>query len=186
MKRLAWLPILALTFACSDAGIVQPDSAAPLTVVAAAVAPVTPANGGVVLEIVATYSGPVDPGQVRITPGGVMHWTGILNEFVLSGDVEGLEYVGATVHMKLDQARGPVTEYRGWLELTSILGQPVSGGFECRANGFIENNDDPALFMLTGKTFACKGWGDLQGKHMKTSYAIRIGTFVYDMTAVIW
>ena len=143
MRRVALFPILVLAAACSDDDILQPGAAAPPDVVAAAAVPVTPANGGLVLRFVGTYVGPVDPGQMRITEGGVLHRTELTNGFALSGDVEGLQYWHGDVNLNLDNGKGPTIGQWIWYEFSSLLGQPVNGGFECRANGLIENYPGP-------------------------------------------
>ena len=180
MKQLALLPILALAVACSDDGILQPEPAAPPDVTAAAL-PVTPGNGGWEFTAVATFLGPVDPGTIRITRGNVMHWDGMLNAFVLTGDLEGMEYWYGKANIALDHGTGPVLGQSVVFELTS----PGVGAFDCKTNGVLDDAFGPQS-SLAGIVLACDGSGDFEGMHMKGRVANRPGTYIYDLTGVIW
>ena len=184
MKRLALLPIIALTAACSDSGILQPAPAAP-EVVATASVPVTPANGGVVVRYVATFTGPIDPGRIRITPGGSMHIDGSCNGFDVTGDLEGGMYWCGKVNLNLDKVQGPAIGQEVVVEPTLMFGRPVSGGFVCRTNGLSRNYPGPD-FTYYGDVFACNGFGDFEGTHMKGTFQNRTGTDVYDNVVVMW
>jgi hypothetical protein len=179
MRHIVLIPILALAAACGDGGIVQPEHAPPPDLAAAAV-PNSP-NHGWDFTARATFVGSLDPGDLRITPGNVAHFTGYVNEFALTGDLMGTMYFAGTSRLVLRTGKGPVVAEAVLFDLTS----PMLGTFECRANGMAD--DYPAAdFTVVGKVFSCDGTGDFEDMRLKGSFANTPGTFDYDMTGVIW
>jgi hypothetical protein len=181
MKRFVLLPLLALAVACSDDGILQPDAAAPPDMLAADWLPNTPANDGWHFTAVSTYTGPIDPGVLRITPGGVMLIDGVWNGFDVTGDIVGRNYWYGKVRLNLGQVKGPAIGQWVVFDLT----EPAVGRFECRMNGLSINYPGPE-FTLAGDLYSCHGSGAFEGMHMKGRYSNRIGTDIYDTVGVIW
>lgn len=179
MKQIAVMAILAVAVACADNDLLNPSVEAPENISVATVHPMVPANGGWSFTAVATPIAGGDPGSFRITPGGIIHWTGLTNVYELSGDLAGTWYW--TGKANYDGNKGPAIGESMLMDLTD----PDAGTFDCRGTGVGVDYGTPS-WKLDGPQVACAGSGAFEGMHMM-SYAVnRIGTAVFDITGVIW
>ena len=150
MRKLLFLPILTLAFACNDAPVFQPDEDLTASFTAAA-AEWTPFCTTVVL------AGPVGTPDLWMT-GKVSHFCGG-NEWTHLDDL-----LGTSVHrgcMTTNTVTGTGTGHGSLaMDLTEAFGDPVEGGFEGK---WLLNSEGT---YYTGKWWG-KGYGDFEGTKME-------------------
>jgi hypothetical protein len=179
MKATAMFPLIVLAVACGDNAILQPVDPSQAAPALAAVAS-SPVQGGWQFAAVATPTGGV-PGVFRITPGGVVHWTEIANEYEITGDLEGYWTWSGKAVWKDGKGKGPAIAESMRFDLTA----PDVGTFDCRGTGMGENYPGEN-WTLAGPLVACVGGGAFEGKKLKAYATNQIGTAVFDIVGVIW
>ena len=149
MRWLALVSLLALA-ACSDAGVMEPESEATFS---AASAP------WLVLTWQETFDQPF-AGESTVTPSGILHMKNIDNGFFVSGDLVG--YVHAYGRAMIDLGTG-----RGNGSGTSVyqLTEPGIGTLECNWHSKIAGFP---VFVQHGE-FTCGGTGYFEGWKVKIS-----------------
>lgn len=182
MKHRAIFLLLALVLAChDDATMLSPDGVLP-TVGSERPATVSnPAHGGWSFTTVASLLRAVDPGETRITPGNVLHTKGLVNEFELSGDLEGLVYFEGDLHNRLLAGNGPIIGVN-FYDVTA----PQVGTLTCRLNAVKLTGFGTPDVAATGKTTHCVGTGDYADKGMKGTLSLRSDATTWDIAGKIF
>jgi hypothetical protein len=191
VRKLAFLPLLALVFACADGNPMQPDDPLPSLSdqPTLAVSEKPAANPKWEFSATLPFLGPVDPGEIRVNPAGILFAEGIVNEFGVDGTLDGEPLTGLWYFIGdyvFNQNEGtgrsrarPVL----WVIEESALGE---GTFECVGTFKIEN----ALTRMIqyGNITGCHGTGDFAGMRMK-AYTTNENTpfpFIYEAWGEIW
>lgn len=117
----------------------------------------------------------------RITPGNVLHTTGLVNEFELSGDLQGLVYFEGGFHNRLRTGDGPIIGVN-FYEITS----PQVGTLACRLNAVRLTGFGTPDVAATGKTTHCVGTGDFADSNMKGTLSLRSDAMTWDITGKIF
>ena len=195
MRRITVLLLtLALFPACNDGNLVQPDE--DLTpdpfALSANEFPNMNVPGGIPFELDMTFLGPVEAGEQRVTPSGVLHVIGADNLFELSGDFLGTGDLLGTGHfignytINLRNGKGRSIGMGRTFEFTS----PGVGTFECAdVTGTIKGYLPPSYALIQFGTWTgCKGTGYFEGKKMNARFTNEQnpGVFGYKVWGVIW
>ncbi|MDH3732194.1 MAG: hypothetical protein OEU54_01625 [Gemmatimonadota bacterium] len=177
MKPRAVIPLLALVVACSgDPGALGPEEspAGPASVS-------NPAQGGSSFIAVMSFIQTIDPGLTQITPGNVLHTTGLVNEFALSGDLEGLAYFSGDFHNVLRTGNGPIVG-----GIFFEISAPGVGSFDCQTSASILRDFGTPDVTATGKISRCVGTGDYDGMGMKGTFSLRPDASTWDVEGTIF
>lgn len=182
MRTLVYLSALALVSACSDSGILEPAADATLSPVVA-LAPQEGVNGAMEFTGTLTLNQTVNMGDLRVTPSGVWHGTGLVNEFVMEGDLEGFWYFQGKYQVNTSNGKGRSIANPALVVVTgSTWG--LTGSFECNFSAKIEAFG--AAQLQYGNMTGCPGTGDFEGMKMNGRFAQRPGETVFDFRGVIW
>jgi len=186
MKKVIFLLVLLLAPACRDSTLVEPLAGPELDLVVTA-------DRAERFEY--AFTGTLDNsecgdcdavGQQRLTPSGVLHFSGFKNRFVLENGLVGeLFIMGAgTINMNNGKGTGSGT-------LLMELTEPGVGTFECRWHAKWEDYRAPLFaYVEHARYLSCKGSGDFAGSKMKATVdnENHVGEYpaVADGIAVIW
>jgi len=184
MRTLIALSLLVLAAACADAGMLQPVPEDSPDLVLLADAPGTKVPGGWEFVATATFLGTVEPGEIRVTPSGVIHVKQVINEFGMEGDLEGYWYFQGDYNLNPKTGMG---RSRALPALFVIEASAVGvGTFECNNSFKIE--DLSTAIVQHGVTSGCLGTGDFAGKRLKafSTNEANPGVPVYQFRGVIW
>ncbi len=182
MARLRLLPILVIALGCSDVADPTSSLVDPLVDLTAAQPAASASAEKWQFEATATFVGTLQPEEVRITPSGVIHGTDLVNEFEVTGDLEGTFYFIGKYHINSRNGKGRSIPFPALLEITS----PGSGAFECRGSTKIEGF--PAELVQYGTLAGCTGRGDYDGMSMKVwlTNEANPGINVYAFNGEVW
>jgi hypothetical protein len=179
MRKLLFLPFLALVFACSDTTLVEPPVEGELDLVVTAEKKAAPE--------VYVFQGHRDwfcgeddgclPGTSHTTPSNVAHGKGIKIRLNLTGELVGELWVTVNYNLNLNTGHG-VANGISVLNLT----EPGIGSFECKAHA------DWSAWVEHVKYFGCIGTGDFEGKRMRVWATDELNPMSgeYEGTAEIW
>ena len=133
-------------------------------------------------EAVLTFIGTVEPGDVRVTPSGIIFGTDLINAFEMTGDLEGVWYFIGKFRANPRDGRGRSIAMPVLLELTS----PGIGTFECSATGKIEGF--PLEIIQYGNQTGCHGTGDFEGMKMRARFTNEAnpGIATYELIGEMW
>lgn len=185
------VPIVLLTLAafvgCTDGTMVQPEP--DLAVFASNFdnSQFANVNGGVEFQTRLNFVGPLAPGEVQVTPGGVMHVLGAANLFAFEegGPLEGTWTFSGKWHMNMKTGKGKSINMDGLMVLTA----PGTGTFDCTVTGTLEGYLPPDYpFIQYGNFTGCRGTGDFAGMQMKGRFTNEAnpGGGNYDFWGVMW
>jgi hypothetical protein len=191
MRRLILAPFLLILFACGDSHPIQPDdlllgiSEEPTL----AVSQDPGANPKWEFTSTQTFVGPVEEGDVRINPAGMMFGDGLINEFAVTGTLggeplEGLSYFIGDYRLNQNDGKARARSRPGlWVITESALGV---GTFECVMTTKIE--DFFSGIVQYGNITGCHGTGDFEGMRMKayTTNEANPGIPIYATWGEIW
>lgn len=188
MRRHAALSIVALTLACGEgpfapaAGPQSGNTPSSLEPSPAAPQPLAAAEKWE-FSVVLTFVGTVEPGDTRITPSGVLHGTDLINEFQMTGDLEGSWFFIGKYHINLNDGVGRSIASPILVVVTS----PGVGTFECEASAKLEYYPT-ADFIQHGNVRGCHGTGDYEGMSMRAYVTNEAapGTDTYQMWGEMW
>ncbi len=185
MRRTGALSVIALLAACAEGTVVQPEVAGPPEpALAAAYSQIPNVPGGMEFTAIITHVSVIDPGVTHVTPSGVIHVSGIVNEWAMTGDLSGPFYFigGYQIDPKTGMGRSvgkPVV-----FEIQASRWGMV-GSFTC--NGAFRIENFPAITQY-GTAAGCHGTGDFEGMLLKAyiSNEANPGGIAYDAYGVIW
>ena len=184
MRTLIAPTLLVLAAACADAGMLQPVPEDSPDLVLTADAPGMKVPGGWEFVATATFLGTVEPGEIRVTPSGVIHVKDLVNEFRMEGNLNGYWYFQGDYNLNPNTGMG---RSRALPALFVIEASAVGvGTFECNSSFKIE--DFSTALVQYGVTSGCVGTGDFAGKRLKgfSTNEANPGVFVYELRGVIW
>jgi len=173
MRKLLFLPVLALMLACSDAAVFQPDESA--VVQRDDLAPAAAVTQRMTFAWQETFDQQY-AGETSVTPSGILHMKNIDNGFFAAGDLVGYAHVygRAMIDTRTGLGNGSGTAH---YDLT----EPGVGTLDC--NWHSKLYEFP-VFVQYGES-NCTGTGYFEGWKMKamTTNESNPGVGIYSVTA---
>ena len=136
-----------------------------------------------------TFVGTLEPGEARISPSGVIHTTGLVNEWAMHGDLVGPWYFVGKYVLNPKTGTGRSISIPIWFEIQDSK-WGMTGTFECNATFKIEGYPD--AFTQSGNLAGCHGSGDFEGMNLwsRVNNEAHPGLggpeTIYDFHGVIW
>jgi len=164
---MSLMMVLAAVAACSDATVLAPAGEPDLALSVAADPAAQSAK-----RMVYTFQMERDfacdyclPGEIRITPSGVAHFSGVKNRYILTGELEGHADIWGGMgegSVNFNNGKGI-----GSGDVLVVLTMPAVGTFECRWHArWVDYAPPFTAYLEYGRWFSCRGTGDFEGMQM--------------------
>jgi len=167
MRKLAFLPLIALVLSCSDSTLVQPPIETELAVTQASAKGLAEGQRTqyAIQFVQDAFCTDCDPMEMWMTPSMIVHFGNGTNGFFLTGELEGYALISAGTNGAMANFRNGKAVGSGILHVDLTV--PKVGAFDCHWHAQWENYAPPFdTYVEYGKWFNCKGSGGFEGERM--------------------